>query len=77
MEAKMDAARKDVETAREGYQIALARYENGISTTLELDDARRSYSNSQAIYINILYEYGIAVAKLEKATATEWKGVQK
>jgi outer membrane protein TolC len=76
MEAKMDAARKDVETAREGYQIALARYENGISTTLELDDARRSYSNSQAIYINIIYEYGIAVAKLEKATATEWKGVQ-
>ncbi|MCE1245078.1 MAG: TolC family protein [Firmicutes bacterium] len=77
MEAKMDASRKDVETAKEGYQIALARYENGISTTLELDDARRSYSNSQAIYINILYEYGIAVAKLEKATASTWKGVQK
>lgn len=72
--AKLEAARKDLETARERHSIAVARYENGISTSLELDDARRELNAAKINYVNLQYEYKIAVAKLEKATATSWKG---
>lgn len=75
VEAKIDAARQDTATALENYNIALARYENGLSTGVELDDARKSLNEARIQYINLLFQYHIEVARLEKATATTWKGV--
>jgi len=73
LEAKLDAARQDLETAKVGYNIALARYENGISTSLELNDARRLLNETRINFNNVAYEYLIELAKLEKVTATSWK----
>lgn len=74
LEAKLDAARQDLETARIGYNIALARYENGISTSLELNDARRLLNETRINCNNVGYEYLIELANLEKVTANSWKG---
>jgi len=74
VEAKLDASERDVATAQAAYAIALARYENGISTGLELDDARKSLNGAKIRYLNMQFEYHVAVAKLEKVTATAWKG---
>ena len=74
IEAKLEAAENDVKTSEASYNIALARYENGISTTLELNEVRRTMNTSRIQYVNLKYEYNIAIAKLEKATAVVWKG---
>jgi outer membrane protein len=73
----MESSRKDVETAREGYAIALKRYENGISTQLELDDAQRELNLARVNYLNAIYRYNTALAGLERATGVSWKGVVK
>jgi len=74
MEARLESAAKDVETSLEGYEIAQTRYENGISTGLELDDAKKKLNEAKVNYLNVRYDYNIAYAYLEKATATSWKG---
>jgi outer membrane protein len=71
----MEASRKDVETAREGYAIARKRYENGISTQLELDDAQRELNLARVNYLNSIYRYNTALAGLERAIGVSWKGV--
>lgn len=74
IEAKLEAAERDVITSEAAYNIALARYENGISTTLELNDVRRTMNTSRIEYVNLKYEYNIAIARLERATSAVWKG---
>jgi outer membrane protein len=73
----MESSRKDVETAREGYTIARKRYENGISTQLELDDAQRELNLARINHLNAIYRYNTALAGLEKAVGVSWKGVVK
>lgn len=73
-EAKVETALQNTETAFEGYKIALTRFENGISTGVELDDARRTLNLAKIEYLNIIYEYHLAVARLEKAVASSLKG---
>lgn len=75
VEARLSAARQDVETATEGYSIALVRYENGLSTSLELNDSLQSLQAARINYLVTKYEYNMAVTQLERATATTWKGV--
>ncbi len=75
VEARLKASRQDVKTASEGYSIARTRYENGLSTSLELNDALRSLNESKINLLVTENEYRIAVAKLERATATAWKEV--
>ena len=74
IEAKLEAAERDVITSEAAYNIALARYENGISTTLELNDVRKTMNTSRIEYVNLKYEYNIAIARLERATSAVWKG---
>lgn len=74
IEAKLEASERDVITSEAAYNIALARYENGISTTLELNDVRRTMNTSRIEYVNLKYEYNIAIARLERATSVVWKG---
>ncbi len=74
IEVKLEAAERDVITSEAAYNIALARYENGISTTLELNDVRKTLNTSRIEYVNLKYEYNIAIARLERATSAVWKG---
>lgn len=75
IEARLESAGMEVETATENYSIALARFDNGISTGLELDDSRKSLNSSKVNYLNLKYEYQIALARLEQSMATSLKGV--
>ena len=75
VEARLAASRQDVVTATEGYAIARTRYENGLSTSLELNDALQNLNEAKINLLVTENEYRIAVAKLERATATTWKEV--
>jgi outer membrane protein TolC len=77
VEARLDSARKDVATSQEGYAIALTRYQNGLSTIVELDDALTVLYESKTNLLLTEYEYKISVARLERATAANWRGESK
>ncbi|MFP4496825.1 MAG: TolC family protein [Vulcanimicrobiota bacterium] len=74
LSAKLEAAEKDVVTAQEGYDIGMLRYENGLSTSVELDDSLRLLNEAKINYLNVQYDYLTSLARLEKATGTIWKG---
>jgi outer membrane protein len=52
--------------AEEAYRIAETRYQSGISTQLELTDARIALDEARTNYASTLYSYDVAVANLER-----------
>ncbi|MCK6554173.1 TolC family protein [Candidatus Binatia bacterium] len=62
-------AEKGFRRARENLDLAGERYAQGVGTFLELTDAQTSYTSADASYVQALYNYRIAVAALERATA--------
>jgi outer membrane protein TolC len=66
----LKAQEETVQQAEESLRIANLRYKNGIITNVELMDAELAYTQAQTNQFNALHDYAIAVAKLEKATAS-------
>jgi outer membrane protein TolC len=60
-------AKKHLENAKESLLTVEGEYKEGISSMLELIDAQTTYVNSERSYINVLVEYRLAVAKLERS----------
>lgn len=60
-----------VQQAEESLRIANLRYKNGMITSVELMDAELAFTQAQTNYSNALNDYVIAIAKLEKATASK------
>jgi outer membrane protein len=60
-----------VQQAQESLRIANLRYKNGMITSVELMDAELAFTQSQTNYSNSLNDYVVAIAKLEKATASK------
>jgi len=60
-----------VQQAEESLRIANLRYKNGMITGVELMDAELAFTQAQTNYSNALNDYVIAIAKLEKATASK------
>lgn len=56
-----------VEAAEEGLRLNQEKYSLGAGTMLDLITAQVSYTQAQSDYINALYDYKYAVARLEKA----------
>jgi len=56
-----------VEQARAAYRIARVRWENGISTSLELTDAELNLSEARVMLDQSLAAYRISLAGLEQA----------
>jgi outer membrane protein TolC len=67
----LTAQEQTVEQAKESLRIANLRYENGMITNIELMDAELAFTQAQTNRFNALHDYIIAIAKLEKATASE------
>lgn len=61
------AADKGLQLAKESMRLAQVRYKGGISTQLEVLDARTALTGANANYVNALYDYQIALAELEQA----------
>jgi outer membrane protein len=58
---------KAVEQAQENYDLASGRYQVGVGSPLEITDAEVQLANAKANYIQALYSYKVAEAKIEKA----------
>ncbi|MBD3180901.1 hypothetical protein GF312_01345 [Candidatus Poribacteria bacterium] len=73
MEAEelLKAQEETVQQAEESLRIANLQYKNGIITSVELMDTELAFTQAQTNRFNALHDYAIAVAKLEKATASE------
>jgi len=53
--------------AKEKFDQAQRRYENGLSDYIELQEARQSYINANADLVSNYYDYFIALAALDRA----------
>jgi outer membrane protein TolC len=59
---------KAVAQAQENYELASGRYQVGVGSPLEITDAEVQLANAKANYIQALYGYKVAEARIEKAT---------
>jgi outer membrane protein len=58
---------KAVGQAQENYELASGRYQVGVGSPLEITDAEVQLANAKANYIQALYNYKVAEAKIERA----------
>ena len=63
---QIEVAREAVRTARENLDLAQGRYQAGVGTMLEVNDARVSWVQSENDYTQALYDYRTARFKLER-----------
>jgi outer membrane protein TolC len=63
----LNAAKKAVEQAKKGYAIAEVRYSNGVSTQVELLDARLAETQAKIGELNARYDIIAAKAALDRA----------
>lgn len=61
---RIGVGRKSVEAGREGYRMAMARYQAQVSTNNEVLNAQSRLSSSEAELIQALSDYQVALAKL-------------
>lgn len=64
---RIAARQKSVEQAQKAYDIAEVRYDSGISTQLELFDARLALNRTKTNYLQAIYDYNIALLEWQKA----------
>lgn len=65
--ATLMARSKTVRQARRAWELADVRYANGISTQLEVSDARLQFSTAEANEAQAVRDYLVALANLERA----------
>jgi outer membrane protein TolC len=58
---------KSVAQAKENYDLASGRYQVGVGQPLEITDAEVLLANARANYIQALYDYKVAEARIDKA----------
>ncbi len=58
----------NLERAREGLRLAEAGYRQGVTTEVEVLDARQALSRTQALYYQALHKHMLARLMLERAT---------
>ena len=64
---QMAVTQKTVEQAKENYDLASGRYQVGVGSPLEITDAEVSLANARANYIQAVYTFKTAQARIEKA----------
>ena len=72
-QARITVMESSLQSARESLALAEGRYEAGVGPSLEVTDAQVSAAKAETDYVQALYDYQLAAAKLEKATG---KGLQ-
>ncbi len=70
IEEEIEAQAATVKQAERAYELAEIRYENGLSTQLEVRDARLALLRTKTNYLETVYRYNVAVATLRKAKGT-------
>jgi outer membrane protein TolC len=67
----LKAQEETVQQAEESLRIANLRYRNGMITNVELMDAELAFTQAQTNRFNALHDYAVAIARLEKASASK------
>jgi outer membrane protein len=73
---RIDRAEKTLVASRAELELAEKRYEAGLSDIVELEDAQRQYTQDDAEYANSLYNYAVAEAAVDRASARSLGTVQ-
>ena len=68
--SRIESAKSSYQTAQKAFEIAKVTSENGLTTQLELKDARLMLDQSEIYYFSAIYEYLDAYFEWEKATGT-------
>jgi outer membrane protein len=61
------ASKKALEAARENFRLSQGRYQVGVGSIIEVTDAQVSYSQADLTFVQALYDYRTAEARLDKA----------
>lgn len=61
---------RETEKNREGYRLAKARYQEGVSLAVEMDESLLSYHNSRKNLVDSAYQLNLACSALEKAVGS-------
>jgi outer membrane protein TolC len=69
--AQIEARARTVGQAERALRLAEIRYEEGVSTALEVSDARLQLQRARMNHAQAIYDYNIALAELERAAYTE------
>ncbi|HIE03590.1 MAG TPA: TolC family protein, partial [Candidatus Latescibacteria bacterium] len=64
---RVKLSEKQVEGARESYEVALGRYELGVAPITEVIDAQVAFSRARVNYTRAIYDHLSAKAALDKA----------
>jgi outer membrane protein TolC len=66
-EERLRVTQKNLSQAQENFELARGRYQVGVGSPLEVTDAEVMLANAKASYIQALYDYKIAEARIDKA----------
>ncbi|MEZ5360742.1 MAG: TolC family protein [Candidatus Zixiibacteriota bacterium] len=69
---RVEALGETVDQAKRGYDISQVRYQNGIGTQLEVQDAQVALTQARVNKINALHDLAVAVTELRRAVGREW-----
>jgi outer membrane protein TolC len=62
---EIEGARRTVDLAHDAWRIARVRYETGLSTLVEYQDAELAYIQASLNLSETLFRYNVALAHLE------------
>jgi outer membrane protein len=65
---RISRAEKTLAASRAELELSEKRYEAGLTSIIELEDAQRSYTEDDAAYADALYGFSIAKAAVDRAT---------
>jgi multidrug efflux system outer membrane protein len=71
------AQRKNIAALREAEQMALTRFDGGISPYFEVLDAQRELFNGEVAYANALRDQRVAIVRLYRALGGGWNSPEK
>jgi outer membrane protein len=72
-EKRLDTTQKAIAKAEEDLYIAQEKYNAGVGTSLDVIDARLSFTQAKTNYVQALYDYNTNKVKLNKAVGAEVK----
>lgn len=72
--ATVEVVNAELLKSKESYRLARARYKEGVSIAVEMDEALASYNNSKKNLINAMHSLNLAYASLERAVGSGISG---
>jgi len=70
-EKRIPIAKVSVRQAKENLELAVGRYNVGVGSSIEVQDAEINYDSAQLSYVQVFYDYNTALSNLEKAMGVE------